>query len=229
MPNESNRSKADRANVFADHSYNGNGADSPGKEKARVVTPGKFQPRDLSSYNGDDQKQAKKRNESERYAKGEFFIAPKAALPDKRLSDLAFRVLCYALSKGGGWRLCVWQLRQVFGKGKQAMTNVMKQIEAAGYARLEFRRGRHGRIIGKQWHIIRKPRSKTGSTDSHKNRPSVKVGIEEGKSIKKEQSPVVTHSSLEKGDNGVSQMFPGCLSLRPKPKCTTRSNVTPAY
>jgi len=185
------RPKANGAlQVFAGQSRNGKrGADPPnGKAPCYGRSSGTCAA-NARAYNGSGQGQAQSGNENtdqhdnQRYPKGEFFVGPKAVLTDKRLGDLAVRVFCYALSKGRNYRLCVWHLREVFGKGEQAMGTAMKQLKEAGYARLDLQRGRGGKIVGSGYCIIRKP----PLTETAVSRVSADPGLKEGKSLKKHQ------------------------------------------
>jgi hypothetical protein len=133
-------------------------------------------------YGGDDAGQVQARNgsngqhESDRYAKGEFFVAPKAALFNPAIGDLAFRVLCYALAKGRDW-VAVWKLKEEFGVGPRAMNTAMKQLEAVGHARLEYQRGHRGTIVGSRYRIFRRPLTETAVKRVSADR-SVKEGTQ---------------------------------------------------
>jgi hypothetical protein len=75
-------------------------------------------------------------NGQHRYAEGEFFIAPKAALTDNRLGALAFRVLCYVLSKGSAYQVHPRRLQKQLSAGRDAIRHALRQLEAVGCAQL---------------------------------------------------------------------------------------------
>src|SRR5262245_9756938 len=115
---------------------NGKREGPPGNGRGRSAKPAKSRSTDqAASSSAEGQAQSRDgQHDNKRYAKGEFFVAPRAALVNPAIGDLAFRVLCYALAKGRDW-VCVWYLRNEFGVGEQAMRTAMGQLVRAGHAR----------------------------------------------------------------------------------------------
>lgn len=137
-------------------------------------------------------------DQDQRYGKGEFFLGPKLALLDTQLGALAFRVLCYGLSKGNQWRFRSWQVKQQFGCGKVQLQTAMRELREAGYARLLKTGGGYRKACGQFWEI-RKSASqpwtpdpdtplKNGKFESIEIRPSKNDAHKKERSLKKENT-----------------------------------------
>ena len=71
------------------------------------------------------------------YGNGQLFTRIlNDTIRDPRLIGLAFKVVCYALSKPIGWQINATDLRKQLRRGKRALRPAMKEIEAIGLARL---------------------------------------------------------------------------------------------
>jgi hypothetical protein len=162
------RLKANRASyVFANPAtHNGNGEGPPKNGSGPRKRPSSNASSTQRAYtsNGNGQAQSGNGDNSngqhgteQRYAKGEFFTGPKAALLNTDLDDLAFRILCLALARGSHWQIHPWQLERQFGRrGRDVVRRALRQLETAGYARLLAVSQGRGRISS-GWQIRRSP------------------------------------------------------------------------
>jgi hypothetical protein len=149
-----------------------------------------------------DNGQAQSRNgsngqhESERYRKGEFFVAPKQALQDledKRIGAVAFAILCDVRSKGDNWQLRIKEVRKRFGWGEQAARTAMRELANAGWVTRKEERGKGGVIRGRHYAVHRRPLTKTRVTQALADPRLIKEGPEERKesvqqSLRKKES-----------------------------------------
>ncbi len=78
-------------------------------------------------------------------------------LRDQRLGGMARAILAYALSRPSDWKLRSWEVAKEFQCGEFAVRNAMKQLVAAGYARLDLVRAASGQVTGRVWLIRESP------------------------------------------------------------------------
>lgn len=80
-----------------------------------------------------------------------------AIFDDKRLSAAALGVLVYFLHLPPDWEIHVGQVQARFGFGRDKMQAIMRELRAAGYARLERKVGEAGQFAGSIWLIDEEP------------------------------------------------------------------------
>ena len=92
---------------------------------------------------------------------------------------MAFVILCDVRSKGINWQLRIREVRKRFGWGERAARTAMRQLTNAGWAQLEYERGKRGAILGSHYVIGKMPFTETAVTQASVNSSVREDGPEE--------------------------------------------------
>jgi len=121
-----------------------------------------------------------------------FARVPKTLLDDDSMSWKAKGILAYLLSKPESWKLRVKDIAQRSTDGETAVRTALKELQSAGYARLERRKSDDGKIAEWVWHVADKPAflpKKPDSENPHVEKPEVeKPHVENRRLSKKDYS-----------------------------------------
>jgi len=82
----------------------------------------------------------------------------KRILEDARLSWRAKGVICYLLSKPDNWQISIKDIWNKGKEGRNAVQEVMAELEKYGYASLEVSQDKNGVFTGKMWTVTEEPK-----------------------------------------------------------------------
>lgn len=98
-------------------------------------------------------------------------------LTGKEMSDLAFRIICYLMSKPDDWHVRICHFRSHFDVGKEKLQSAMRELQEKGYIRRYKEKREDGTFFRWSTEYSDIPEfleENNESTESRKNRPSEK-------------------------------------------------------
>jgi len=89
--------------------------------------------------------------------KHNFTMVDNDLLADPRLSAKSKGIICYLLSKPDGWNVVMRDLQNHFTDGEESLRSGLKELYAAGYARVETVMDDNGHFKGRKITISETP------------------------------------------------------------------------